>query len=423
MASADVATASILVAPSENFHWLNSSLGDLLIRGLNGGTTQKILMGTGVAESNAALTVGDDDIVVDAFATFNSNVTFMSNVTIEGRLEVRDEIVLDASSTFNSNVTFMSNVTIEGRLEVNDLTYLYSNVTIYESTDIRSNLIVENDTSLGGKLVMSNASGSQSIYCEDGFIGIGGSNPHHTLDVFGDLHVTSNAFIDSNLGVGTLSPAYPVHVTSEINGVSVHASGKVAATEFNVYSDRRIKTNIDTRDPSVYLSIARSMVVREYSYVDQEEKGSLKRPGFIAQEMEAVAPEAVYTSSEYVPNVFSSCAVKSAEGSEVTLQLPAGSCVRAGDKLKCRDGSVNMFADVLSVDEQSVTAKVVLDRQLDAAELFVVGSMVHDFKMLSHDQISTIAIGAIQAQQNEISALREELAALRTEVQALRQPM
>jgi hypothetical protein len=48
------------------------------------------------------------------------------------------------------------------------------------------------------------------------------------------------------------------------------------------------------------------------------------------------------------------------------------------------------------------------------ADIFVVGTKVSDFKMLNHEQLNSVAIGAIKAQQRRIASLESAVASIRT---------
>jgi hypothetical protein len=59
-----------------------------------------------------------------------------------------------------------------------------------------------------------------------------------------------------------------------------------------------------------------------------------------------------------------------------------------------------------------------MDGDVSAADetIFVVGKKVGDFKMLNHEQLNSVAIGAIKAQQQRIVALEAAVAELRIAV-------
>jgi predicted acyltransferase (DUF342 family) len=267
---------------------------------------------------------------------------------------------------------------------------------------------------------LSNATGRTSLWSESNNLGVGGSNPAYTVDVAGTVRATSNVLATA-VGVGTLLPAYPVDVQINTGGVSMNCASKVVASEFTVFSDKRIKTSVQTLDPQAYLDLVDALTVREFAYIDEEEKGAGLRTGFIAQEVEAVAPAVVKTVSGFLPNVFREFRVERTPGSgdAVLVAESAGAVaplLRAGDLIKCRHGGsvvLLQVRDVLLDEQRALRVRVDAGALPDgAASVFVVGTHVDDFKTLSHDQLNSLAIGAIKAQQAQIRELREAVHAM-----------
>ena len=272
---------------------------------------------------------------------------------------------------------------------------------------------------------MSNATGTASIYNVASFLGFGGaSNPEYVVDVLGSVRSTLSVYAGSNIGIGTLTPSAPLDVQNNVTGVSIYSSAKVVASEFSIYSDSRIKTDVRTVDPADYLAMIEGVQVREYRYIDKTEKGVGSKIGFIAQEVEAVAPSCVETVSEYVPNIFAECKIVSISAGGKTAIVDLGlqvSGVQEGTMLKLRtvpDGRL-LHGAVKSEFAGIVTL------QLDGAvgemddRVFVVGTRIDDFKMLNHEQLNSVAIGAIKAQIGAMAAQQVRIDALEAAVAAL----
>jgi hypothetical protein len=250
--------------------------------------------------------------------------------------------------------------------------------------------------------------------------------------VLGDVYASTALLTSGTLGVGTTTPGYPVDVEASSNGVSIFCTAKVLASEFSVYSDRRIKADIVAADTDAQLAVLQELSVCTFSYIDTVGKGAGSRVGFIAQEVERVLPTCVAPVSEYLPNVMATLPVVSTDGPRVTLDVSglsadalaalapaagagagAGSGAGAGAggvAVKCRLPAP-LDAVVFGTLTLGSGATAVLDLHGSLAlppgqaDVFLVGTQVHDFRTLNYEQMSAVTIGAIQAQQRRIEAL------------------
>jgi hypothetical protein len=156
----------------------------------------------------------------------------------------------------------------------------------------------------GGKVVIQDASTAS-------YVGIGTSSPGYKLDVNGDINLTGSLRIGGvaqtfgggggggsgtspwvtvnsteihysggNVGIGTSDPAHTLHVEGNI-----YASGNVTA-----YSDKRKKTNLRIIEDSV----KKLEQINGYTY----EKDGTEYTGLIAQEVLHILPQAVVGSEE-----------------------------------------------------------------------------------------------------------------------------
>jgi hypothetical protein len=168
---------------------------------------------------------------------------------------------------------------------------------------------------------------------------------------------------DGYVGIGTTSPAHPLHVVSATrknigSNVAYHwgmmyyynsatnndessyvvsGLGGLGGATFNylvgvfsqysfftdaayIYaSDTRIKTNIVDIDDSNALSILRQIKPKTYDYVDKIEKGNANVIGFIAQEIKEIIPKAVTITTHYIPNFFTNCVISTTDASNIVL--------------------------------------------------------------------------------------------------------
>jgi hypothetical protein len=91
-----------------------------------------------------------------------------------------------------------------------------------------------------------------------------------------------------NVGIGTTSPGYKLHVNGQVSNISIYASHDIVA-----YSDQSVKTNIKP----IENVIERIQNSRGVVY-DRTDCDSINNIGFIAQELEENFPELVVTNED-----------------------------------------------------------------------------------------------------------------------------
>lgn len=105
------------------------------------------------------------------------------------------------------------------------------------------------------------------------------------LSVGGTTRFTANVAVDGRLGINDITPSYEL----DVNG-TIRATGDIIA-----FSDERYKENIET------LNGNKVYEMRGVSFT-RKESGEL-HSGVIAQELEKIAPELVYTSEDDIKAV------------------------------------------------------------------------------------------------------------------------
>jgi hypothetical protein len=142
----------------------------------------------------------------------------------------------------------------------------------------------------GVALALSNASGAFSV----SLVTSGGKNVVTLANDTGVVAlsntstlISSNLCVNGYLGVATSSPAYPVHVNANSNGISIFAASDIAA-----YSDARDKHDIVRIDNA----LARLKAIGGYTYIPTHAPGTEGRrhAGVLAQEVRAQLPEVVH---------------------------------------------------------------------------------------------------------------------------------
>ncbi|NDH07587.1 tail fiber domain-containing protein [bacterium] len=103
-------------------------------------------------------------------------------------------------------------------------------------------------------------------------MGINKQWPDYTLDIAGHLNV--NGEVNRTIGnFGYLNSVGVGSWTGVTTPFSIYASNRIAATEFNAYSDQRIKTDIQDINDASALETIRAIEPKRYTYVDKVVRG------------------------------------------------------------------------------------------------------------------------------------------------------
>jgi hypothetical protein len=97
-----------------------------------------------------------------------------------------------------------------------------------------------------------------------------------------------------NLGIGTSSPSYKLHVEGNTSGISIYASHDIAA-----FSDITVKKDVQ----KIENAIDKVKELNGYTYVRTDDETGTRRAGVIAQEVQKVLPEVVSANPDGTLNV------------------------------------------------------------------------------------------------------------------------
>lgn len=247
---------------------------------------------------------------------------------------------------------------------------------------------------------------------------------------------------NGNVGIGTATPIYPLHVTTRNdfvgdptpnhylsnNGVGLNGTGwtySIGATYgvwsgvgFATSSDSRIKNIIGQSNTTDDLSKLMKLEITDYQYIDVVNKGNKVTKKVIAQQVKEVLPNAVNYTVDFIPNIYQLVTISKTKEGQTRLMFKEDSGVSENDILKfITENNAEVTARVISV----LGNTVIVDSELKGKDnqIFVFGKRVNDFHTVDYDAISMLNVSATQEQQKLIETLQEKVQSLQKQNNAL----
>lgn len=296
----------------------------------------------------------------------NINQLYCSNVTVNG------------DAIFNSNVFINQNL-VGGRIGIGTapfnqtpLANLQSNLVI-ENIHIDESLYVGGNIHFEGNLVANNAGFHDVQGCKFGIGPCSGSGTP-------TMSAGTGAFYCDTLEVGSNLGGDPVVAT--INGV-------IIANNINPVSDSKLKKNI-YRCPS---SVVEFPEVVSYSYINDDKR----RLGFLAQELEALYPEAIIDGKFY----------------KMMFKKPTGfACTQIHNK-KCILGTNGTDYHLTKDDFFIIGNKlvgvldctpneIIIDYESYEDVLFIDGIIYEQVKMIDYTQVLMLLVQQVKELKSQI---------------------
>ncbi len=256
-------------------------------------------------------------------------------------------------------------------------------------------------TGQNGLTLFTNSVARLSIL-NGGNVGIGTTNPTLAkLQVAGAVSTSlSFAYFNQNAQTGVTAGAVTVPL-------SIYASDRIAGLEFNAFSDARIKTITGPSDNAADLGTLRQIQVTDYVYKDRVAKGSGRQKKVIAQQVEAVFPQAVSQRTDVVPDIYRAADLR-AGWIELATDL------RVGERVRLIAEEAEGIFEVLEVREGAFRSSYAGE----VRRVFVYGREVNDFRSVDYDALSMLHVSATQelarrleAREAEVAVLQQRLAA------------
>jgi len=188
---------------------------------------------------------------------------------------------------------------------------------------------------------------------------------------------------------------------------SIYSENLIRATGFNAVSDSRIKRDVVKQNTANQLSTLNKLSVVNYSYIDKLANGSKTKTGFIAQQVEAVNPEFVNHSVDFIPSVFAMATAATIENETLTVLTEKPHGFVKGDEVK-------LFAEgkketILTIEDvKGPNSFDVKGWTAPTKDIFVYGKKVSDFRTIDFDQVNALSVAAIQELSKQVDVLRAE---------------
>ncbi len=280
-----------------------------------------------------------------------------------------------------------------------------SNIAYYIAAEGSNNMLFLTG---GGERMRINPSGN---------VGIGTNNPTLAkLQVDGSVSTNLTARFYNSAGAnGSATTSRPL---------SIYASDHIACAELQVFSDERIKKNLNDINDSNALEILRQIKPKTYKYIDTLSRTDIEVIGFIAQEVRSILPHAVDLCTDYVPNIYTMTTVgnfgtqllfpKTISTSVLHNQTTDGSTY-INIKLYVDENNTQKFRNIVSIiDEHTVE----IDKPIDQEQVFVYGQAVNDFHTLNKNAIWTIATAALREVDRQLQTEKQKHATTRADLDA-----
>ena len=253
--------------------------------------------------------------------------------------------------------------------------------------------------------------------------------------VLGSINGTNGSLVNTAVGIGTTSPSYPLDVqttggsrsggygylnssgstgtgsNSPANSVSINAVGRIAASEFNAYSDARLKTVQGQSDSRADLALVQQLQITNYQMKDKVQYGDRAFKKVIAQQVETVFPQAINKNTGFVPTIYATGTLQAGTPGQTLVTVPAAHHLQVGDKVRLMGEANGKVETTVLALRGANTFAVALPRA--ETKLFVFGPEVTDLRTVDYEALAMLNVSATQELARQVAALQTENAGLK----------
>jgi hypothetical protein len=285
---------------------------------------------------------------------------------------------------------------------------------------------------------------------ENGHLGIGTTSPAAPLHVASDKSITAvfGSFLFLNYSSATpyYNTGQSTRSISFISNNTIWCGGDIIIT-----SDQRIKTNIVNLNADKMINVFRNLRPISFDYIDPMKNYNKKHFGFIAQEVNEVLPEGISLNTDVIPNnmmkgeidhkskIEASFTLKPTD-TDITLQymllttdtpliFDISNSYSSADtykfKVYCggkpsKEQEIYIRSDYNVIDDKYTYVigmkKEAYDVVMTEPILFIYGQYVNDLHILDRDTIYTVATAALQEVDRQQQADKVRIADLEATV-------
>lgn len=189
-----------------------------------------------------------------------------------------------------------------------------------------------------------------------------------------------------------------IDASNNTPAISIWASDRIAASEFNAFSDMRVKRVIGLSDHEKDLKSLMRIQVTDFMFKDTIGRGTKLQKKVIAQQVKKIYPSAVSTATDVIPDIY-----KRAERNGPWVQLRTD--LVKGERVRLVAENGPKIYEVLEVEDERFRV------DLDGKEgpVFVYGREVDDFLSVDYDAIAMLNVSATQKLYQLIQEQREHI--------------
>jgi hypothetical protein len=240
-----------------------------------------------------------------------------------------------------------------------------------------------NLNNLNGGLHFVNQGADRLFLAPTGNVGIGTSSPTKgKVEIMGhqSTYIQNYGWLNSNGQTGTAGGT---------NQYSLYADDRIAALEFNAFSDARIKNVIGQSNSEQDLSTLMGIEITDYSLIDTLAKGAQSYKKVIAQQVAAVYPQAVSTITDVVPDIYQRAQIE-----DGWIQLATD--LKPGERVKIITEKSAEVYEVTEAEADRFKVSTLSTAGLQLPTVFVYGREVDDFHAVDYEAISMLNVSATQ---------------------------